>query len=126
MRPREIQSLFPTPIKNPALRSYLTILVQKGHVSRRKDGKAFCYKAVTPQKSAFRETLRGLVDAYCGGSMQALLLNLIRSEKLTGEELIELERLAGDETTHEQLEHVADKTADTPRSTPQERRKRTR
>ena len=96
MKPGEIQEHYPEPIKNPALRSYLTILVDKGHVTRRKVGKAYFYKAVTRQQSAFSETLRELLDAYCGGSAQALLMNLIRSEKLSEEELVELKRLADD------------------------------
>lgn len=94
LKPSEIQELHPEPIKNPALRSYLTILVEKGHVRRRKRGKAFHYAAVTPEHSAFRSTLRHLIDTYCDGSIQALLLNLIRSEKLSEAELVELKRLA--------------------------------
>ena len=35
-----------------------------------------------------------LVDAYCGGSVQALVMNLIKSERLSEEELLELKRLA--------------------------------
>jgi predicted transcriptional regulator len=94
MRPAEIQKHYPAPIKNPALRSYLTILLAKGHVTRRKVGKAYVYKAVTRRRSAFRSTLRELVDTYCDGSMQALLLNLLRGEKLDDEELLKLARLA--------------------------------
>lgn len=94
MKPSEIQALYPEPIKNPALRSYLAILLQKGHVSRRKVGKAYHYKAVTRQQSAFRETLEEFIDAYCHGSAQALLMNLIRSEKLSEDELLALKRLA--------------------------------
>ena len=100
MKPSQIQKLYPEPIKDPALRSYLTILVEKGHVARRKAGKAFFYKAVTPQQKAFRSTLRELVDSYCQGSVQALLMNLIRLEKISDEELAELKRLA-DQTPSE-------------------------
>jgi|SRR5579872_1186616 len=94
MKPSEIHRLFPEPIKNPALRSYLTILVQKGHVSRRKVGKAFYYKPVTRKQSALRSTLRELIDTYCAGSTQALIMNLIRVEKLSADELVQLKRLA--------------------------------
>lgn len=94
MRPAEIQKLYPEPIKNPALRSYLTILLEKGHVTRRKVGKAYVYKAVTRRQSAFRQTLRELVDTYCDGSTHALLLNLLRAEKLDDDELLHLARLA--------------------------------
>lgn len=97
LKPAQIQSLFPEPIKNPALRSYLTILVDKGHVARRKVGKAYFYRAVTKQHSAFGSMLRELIDTYCQGSARALLLNLIRSEKLSAKELAELKQLADDE-----------------------------
>jgi predicted transcriptional regulator len=97
MRPAEIQEHYPEPIKNPALRSYLTILLNKGHVTRRKVGKAYLYKAVTRERSAFRKTLRELVDTYCEGSTRALLMNLIRSEKLDADELLRIKRLADED-----------------------------
>ena len=71
--------------------------MEKGHVSRRKVGKAYGYQAVTRRRSAFRSTLRNLIDAYCEGSSRALIVNLIRTEKLSDEELAHLKRLA-DET----------------------------
>jgi len=97
MKPAELQERFPEPIKNPALRSYLTTLLEKGHVTRHRDGKAYYYKAVTRSRSAFRTMLDELVDAYCDGSMQALVMNIIRSEKLSEEELLTLKRLADEE-----------------------------
>lgn len=96
LKPGEVQEKFPEQIKNPALRSYLAVLVEKGHVSRRKVGKAFLYKAVTRQQTAFRSTIRQIVDAYCDGSAKDLVMNLIRSEKLSKSELLELKRLADD------------------------------
>jgi BlaI family penicillinase repressor len=94
LKPAEVQAKFPEPIKNPALRSYLTILVDKGHVSRRKVGKAFVYRAVTKRQSALRSTLREIVDAYFSGSTKGLVLNLIRNEKLSEKDLLELKKLA--------------------------------
>jgi BlaI family transcriptional regulator, penicillinase repressor len=94
MKPSQLQRLFGEPIKNPALRSYLTILMQKRHVTRRKVGKAFLYTAVTPRQNAYRSKLRELVDSFCQGSTQSLLMNLIRSEGLGEKELIELKKLA--------------------------------
>lgn len=97
LKPGEIQQHHPEPIKNPALRSYLTILLEKGCVSRRKVGKAYLYKAVMPRQSAFRSVLQDLIDSYCAGSAQALLMNLIRSEKLSEDELVKLKRLADEQ-----------------------------
>lgn len=97
MKPAEIQALYPEEIKNAALRSYLTILLEKSHVSRRKVGKAFYYKAVTRKQSAFKSTLNSMIETYCEGSMQELIMSLIRSEKLTEKELLELQRVAASE-----------------------------
>jgi BlaI family penicillinase repressor len=94
MKPADIQRRFPWEIKNPALRSHLTILLGKGHVTRRKLGKAFFYKAATRQQSAFHSMFHELLDNYCGGSVRSLVLNLIQTEKLTGAELLEIQRLA--------------------------------
>lgn len=96
-KPAEILEKFPREIKNPALRSYLSILLEKGHVTRRQKGKAFYYRAKTKQTSAFRAQLKNLVDTYCAGSTESLLMNLIRRENLSEAELLELKRLAEDD-----------------------------
>ncbi len=95
LKPSELQDRFPEPIKNPALRSYLTTLLEKGHVVRRRVGRAYYYKAATRSQSAFRTMLSELVDTYCGGSVQALVMNIIRAEKLSEDELLKLKQLAG-------------------------------
>ena len=94
MKPAELQARFPEPIKNPALRSHLSTLLEKGHVTRRLVGKAFYYKPTTRRRSAFRTMLGELVDGYCGGSIENLVLNIIRSEKLSEDDLIALRKLA--------------------------------
>ena len=93
-KPGEIQGLFPRPIKNPALRSYLSILVEKGHVARRKAGKAYYYKARTRQDRVLRSTIRNVVTAFCDGSAKTLMAHLIKTEKISDNELLELKRIA--------------------------------
>jgi BlaI family transcriptional regulator, penicillinase repressor len=96
LKPSELQDRFPEPIKNPALRSYLTTLLEKGHLVRRRVGRAYYYKAVTRSRSAFRTMLGELVDTYCGGSIQALVMNIIKVERLSEDELLKLKQLADD------------------------------
>jgi len=96
LKPSELQDRFPEPIKNPALRSFLTILLEKGHVVRRRVGRAYYYKAVTRSRSAFRTMLGELVDTYFGGSVQALVMNIIKAERLSEAELLKLKQLADD------------------------------
>jgi BlaI family transcriptional regulator, penicillinase repressor len=94
LKPAEIQKHFPRPIKNAALRSYLTILVDKGHLARRGKGKAFYYRVKTKRESTFRSMLSELVNTFCGGSSEALLCHLLAREELSPRELLELQRMA--------------------------------
>ena len=90
-KPSELQLRFPERIKNPALRSYLTILLEKGHISRRKVGKAYFYKARTKQKLALHSMLGELSDTFSDGSLRGLLFRLAEDEKLTEADIKELQ-----------------------------------
>ena len=102
LKPAEIQSKFDREIKNPALRSYLTILLEKRHVTRRLVGKAYLYRAKTQQKTAFRSVIRELADQFGDGSVRSLLFGLVESEKLGDEDIEELMRIAKGKNTSEQ------------------------
>ena len=94
LKPAEIHAQFPRKIKNPSLRSYLAILMEKGHVVRRRVGKAYYYKAKTRRESTFRAMLRELTRVCCDGSVETLLCQLIRTQKLSEADLLELKRLS--------------------------------
>jgi BlaI family transcriptional regulator, penicillinase repressor len=94
LKPAEIHAHFPRAIKNASLRSYLAILLEKGHLVRRRVGKAYYYRARTRRESTFRSMLRDLARVCCDGSVQNLLCTLIRTEKLSGDDLLELKRLS--------------------------------
>ncbi len=94
LKPAEIHAHFPRRIKNPSLRSYLAVLLEKGHVVRRRVGKAYYYRAKTGRQSTFRSMLQDLTQACCNGSVTNLLCTLIRTEKLSEEDLLELKRLS--------------------------------
>jgi BlaI family transcriptional regulator, penicillinase repressor len=104
LKPSEIQDRFPRPIKNAALRSYLSILHAKGHVTRRRRGNAFFYRAKTPRESTFRSMLGELVDTFCDGSVEALLCRLLAKERLSPEELLELQRMAQEQPASDSSE----------------------
>jgi BlaI family transcriptional regulator, penicillinase repressor len=101
MKPSEIERCFPRPIKNAALRSYLSILHEKGHLVRRRGGNAFYYRPKTKRESTFRSMLRELVNTFCGGSMESLLCQLLAKEKLSPDELLELQRMAKEQEVAE-------------------------
>jgi predicted transcriptional regulator len=96
LKPAEIHAHFPRKITNPSLRSYLAILLDKGHVARHRVGKAYYYRAKTRRESTFRTMLRELTRVCCDGSVETLLCQLIRAEKLSEADLLELKRLSED------------------------------
>jgi predicted transcriptional regulator len=98
LKPAEILARFPRRIANPSLRSYLAILVDKGDVARRRIGKAYYYRAKTRRESTFRAMLRDLTRVCCDGSVENLLCQLIRSQKLSEADLLELKRLSEEST----------------------------
>jgi len=94
LKPAEIHSHFPRKITNPSLRSYLAILLDKGHIVRHRVGKAYFYRAKTRRESTFRSMLRDLTRVCCDGSVETLLCQLIRTQKLSEADLLELKRLS--------------------------------
>jgi len=94
LKPVEIQNRFPRPIKNAALRSALLVLVDKGHIKRKKVGKAYFYSAKTPREGTLSRMTRRMADVFCGGSKAALIAQLIETEELSKEDIEELQRIA--------------------------------
>ncbi|MBX7258293.1 MAG: BlaI/MecI/CopY family transcriptional regulator [Candidatus Hydrogenedentes bacterium] len=95
-KPSDIQEEFAWPIENATLRSVLRVLVEKGHVSRRKEGKAFVYRARSSQRGILASMARMMARVCCGGDPAHLIAQLIRMEKLSDEELLNLRRIANE------------------------------
>ncbi len=95
LKPSEIEERLSQPVKNSALRWQLGALLKKGHVARRKKGKAYYYRATIPRQSVFRKLTRRMAEVFCGGSAIALIGQMIESEeKLSEEDILELRRIA--------------------------------
>jgi predicted transcriptional regulator len=92
--PSEIQKRYPRPIKNAALRFQLRVLLEKGHIARRKLGRAYYYRAVTPRQGAFKKMVQRMAEIYCQGSTAGLIAELIKTEKLSEQEIQALKQLA--------------------------------
>jgi BlaI family transcriptional regulator, penicillinase repressor len=94
LKPADIQAQFPRKITNSSLRSYLAILLEKGHLMRRRVGKAYFYRAKTRRESTFRGMIRDLTRICFDGSLEAMLCHLIRTQKLSEEDLLALKRIS--------------------------------
>jgi len=94
LKPAEIEARLPRPIGNAALRSVLRILVEKGHLKRQKQGKAYYYRPAKPARASFRQMARKLADVFCNGSTFDLVAQLIKTEKLSPEDIRKLQDIA--------------------------------
>lgn len=94
LKPSQIQEKYGRPIKNAALRFQLRVLLEKGHVTRRRVGRAYYYKAVTARQGAFKKMARRMANIYSRGSVAGLIAELVKTEKLSQDEVRQLQQLA--------------------------------
>lgn len=93
-KPAEIEAEFSWPIDNGTLRSVLRVLMVKRLVMRRREGRAYYYKAHKTREGMLASMAKRLADVFSGGSTADLIAQLIKTENLAPEELAELRRIA--------------------------------
>jgi predicted transcriptional regulator len=79
------------PLKDSTVRTILRRLEEKGFVSHKVEGRTFLYEAAEkPQRFAAR-AVQGIVNRFCEGSLEQLLVGMVDSNLVDSKEL---ERLA--------------------------------
>ncbi len=96
LKPGEIQEQFSWEIDNGTLRSILRILIDKGHVTRFKSGKAYLYKAKRTREGVLSRMAKNMAQVFSGGSTAGLIAQLIETEKLSSGEIDQLRQIAAD------------------------------
>ncbi len=94
LKPAGIQEHLGRRVKNSALRWELRGLVEKGHVVREKQGKAYFYRAKAAPRGILKKVTRTLAEIFSGGSSVELIGKLIEAEDLSEEDIRELRRIA--------------------------------
>jgi predicted transcriptional regulator len=82
----------PGNLKNATVRTILRRLEQKGYVSHRSAGRAFVYEARAAPEAAAAGAVRRIIDRFCGGSVEALLVGLLDARVVEPEELQDLSK----------------------------------
>lgn len=75
------------------VQTFLARLEQKGFVKSDKSDLAYVYKPAITRQRVSRSRLKTLVDQMYDGAAGALVLQLVRTERLTAEEIDELQKL---------------------------------
>ena len=90
------------------VQTMLNILQRKGKVRRRLVGKAYEYRAALSRDKAIGEALGDMLNRMFGGSVDALLMSLVKSRQLDSNKLARLQRLIGDKEARGEVEHERD------------------
>ena len=75
------------------VQTMLNILQKKGKVKRKLVGKAYEYRPVLSRERALREAAGDLIERVFGGSVDALLMSLVKSRQLDKATLAKMEKL---------------------------------
>jgi len=90
------------------VQTMLNVLQRKGKVKRKLVGKAYEYRAVLSRERALREAASDLLDRMFGGSVDALLMSLVKSRQIDAAKLAKLKRLIDEHEQEAEEEHGGD------------------
>jgi predicted transcriptional regulator len=81
------------PPNYKTVQAWLRIMEGKGQVDHRQEGRAFVFWPLLGRGDVHRVSLRHLLTKYFAGSRSDLLMELLSDERITREELHQLENL---------------------------------
>lgn len=64
-------------LKDSTIRTILRNLEEKGYAEHTVEGRTFVYRAVDTPRNVAVEAARQLIDRFCGGSVEELLVGLV-------------------------------------------------
>ena len=83
------------PLKDSTVRTVLRRLEEKGYLAHSIEDRAFIYRPVQSRQRVAGRAVKRIVDWFCEGSVEALLVGMVDSRMLGGAELQRLaERIA--------------------------------
>jgi predicted transcriptional regulator len=79
-------------LKDSTIRTVLKRLQEKGYVKHKIEGKAFVYSGVEKPRNVAVRAVRQILDKFCDGSLEQLLVGLVENEVVDRAELQQLAR----------------------------------
>ncbi len=78
------------PMKGSTARTILRRLEEKGYAQHIVDGRTYVYSAKIAQPNIASQAVAGIIENFCGGSVEQLLVGMVDNEILTSSALKEL------------------------------------
>jgi predicted transcriptional regulator len=86
------------PMKDSTIRTVLRRLEEKGYLRHEIDGRTFVYRPADARENVAVRAVKSIIDRFCGGSAEELVLGLVDNEVLDRKQLERLARkIAGSE-----------------------------
>ncbi len=89
----DVHQRLPDPPSYSAVRTMIRLLESKDLLRHRQEGIKYIYRPTQSKESASKRALKHLVTTFFGGSTSDAMAALIESEKLSNEDLTEIENL---------------------------------
>jgi BlaI family penicillinase repressor len=80
-------------LKDSTIRTILRKLEEKAYVSHQVEGRTFVYRAVDSKRNVAVQAAQQLIDRFCNGSVEELLVGLVDNQMLQPKQL---QRLAAE------------------------------
>jgi predicted transcriptional regulator len=96
------------PMKDSTIRTVLRRLEEKGFLTHELDGRTFIYKASDARQNVAVRAVKGIIDRFCGGSAEQLVLGMVDNAVLDRQQL---ERLAKKIAEKQAADRAADNSA---------------
>jgi BlaI family penicillinase repressor len=78
------------PMKESTMRTVLRRLEAKGYVTHAIEGRTYIYAAAHSASTVAARAVRNLIDRFCGGSAEALVLGMVDHAVLSPKQLAKL------------------------------------
>ena len=80
------------PMKDSTVRTILRRLEEKGFLTHAVDGRTYVYGPVEAKQNVAARVVKQVIDRFCGGSVEQLLVGMVDSEILDQKQLEKLAR----------------------------------
>ena len=90
------------PMKDSTIRTVLRRLEEKGYLSHEVEGRTFVYKPSDKRQNVAVRAVKNIIDRFCGGSAEALVLGMVDNAVLDRKQLERLARKVADGNSGEE------------------------
>lgn len=80
------------PMKESTVRTILRRLEEKGFVTHAVEGRTYIYRALQARRNVAVRAVKNIIDRFCGGSAEELLVGMVQNSVIRREQLEKLAR----------------------------------